>query len=109
MDEPFGALDAQTRELMQDNLLRIWAKNRVTLVFVTHDIEEAVFLSERIIIMSSRPGRVIADIAVDLPYPRAPDVIDSADFVEIKRQCREIIRVESMKAFDEQRAADLQS
>jgi NitT/TauT family transport system ATP-binding protein len=109
MDEPFGALDAQTRELMQDNLLRIWAKNRVTLVFVTHDIEEAVFLSERIIIMSSRPGRVIADIAVDFPYPRAPDVIDSADFVEIKRQCREIIRVESMKAFDEQRAADLQS
>jgi NitT/TauT family transport system ATP-binding protein len=107
MDEPFGALDAQTRELMQDNLLKTWSRNRVTLVFVTHDIEEAVFLSERIIIMSSRPGRVIADIAVDLPYPRTPEMIDSPSFVDIKRRCREVIRVESMKAFDQQRTADL--
>jgi NitT/TauT family transport system ATP-binding protein len=105
MDEPFGALDAQTRELMQENLLQIWEKNRTTLVFVTHDIEEAIFLADRVILMSTRPGRIIADIAVDLARPRAASVVDSADFIRLKKQCRELIRTESIKAFAEQEHA----
>ncbi|HEX9277292.1 MAG TPA: ABC transporter ATP-binding protein [Casimicrobiaceae bacterium] len=105
MDEPFGALDAQTRELMQENLLRIWEENRTTLLFVTHDIEEAVFLADRVILMSARPGRIIADIAVDLRRPRAANVIDSAEFTRLKKQCRELIRTESIKAFEEQEHA----
>jgi NitT/TauT family transport system ATP-binding protein len=102
MDEPFGALDAQTRELMQENLLRIWEQNRTTLIFVTHDIEEAVFLADRIVLMSARPGRIIADIAVNLPRPRAASVMDSDAFVGLKKQCRELIRGESIRAFEEQ-------
>jgi NitT/TauT family transport system ATP-binding protein len=105
MDEPFGALDAQTRELMQESLLRIWEENRTTLLFVTHDIEEAVFLADRVILMSARPGRIIADIAVDLGRPRAANVVDSADFIRLKKQCRELIRTESIKAFEEQEHA----
>jgi NitT/TauT family transport system ATP-binding protein len=105
MDEPFGALDAQTRELMQESLLRIWEENRTTLLFVTHDIEEAVFLADRVILMSARPGRIIADIAVDLGRPRAANVVDSAEFIRLKKQCRELIRTESIKAFEEQEHA----
>lgn len=70
MDEPFGALDAQTRETMQEQLLQIWEKNRKTVAFVTHSIEEAVYLSDRVIVFTARPGRIKADIKVDLPRPR---------------------------------------
>ncbi len=70
MDEPFASLDAQTRELMQAELLRIWNAARKTVVFVTHQIDEAVFLSDRVVVMAARPGRVIADITIDLPRPR---------------------------------------
>ena len=70
MDEPFGALDAQTRTMMQENLLEIWSEFHNTVVFVTHDIDEAVFLSDRIVVMSASPGRIIADIPVTLPRPR---------------------------------------
>jgi len=105
MDEPFGALDAQTRELMQESLLRIWEKNRTTLLFVTHDIEEAIFLADRVILMSARPGRVIADIAVNLIRPRPASVVDSAEFLRLKKTCRELIRTESIKAFEEQEHA----
>jgi NitT/TauT family transport system ATP-binding protein len=70
MDEPFGALDAQTREDMQDELMRIWSAERKTVLFVTHSIEEAIYLSDRIIIMTPRPGRVLADIAVPFERPR---------------------------------------
>jgi NitT/TauT family transport system ATP-binding protein len=105
MDEPFGALDAQTRELMQESLLRIWEHNRTTLLFVTHDIEEAVFLADRVVLMSARPGRIIADIPVRLERPRAASVMDSAEFLGLKRQCRELIRAESIKAFEEQEHA----
>ena len=71
MDEPFGGLDAQTREDMQDELLRIWAAQRKTVLFVTHSIEEAIYLSDRIIIMTPRPGRILADIAVPFDRPRS--------------------------------------
>ena len=71
MDEPFGALDAQTREDMQDELLRIWAKAKKTVVFVTHGIEEAIYLSDRVLIMTPRPGRMLADIPVPFERPRS--------------------------------------
>lgn len=106
MDEPFGALDAQTRELMQESLLRIWDDLKTTLVFVTHDIEEALFLSERVLLMSARPGRFIADINVAIQRPRSPDIVVSAEFIALKKQCRDLIRIESIKAFEQQSAAE---
>lgn len=108
MDEPFGALDAQTRELMQESLLNIWDDLKTTLVFVTHDIEEALFLAERVLLMSARPGRFIADIGVAIPRPRKPDVVVSAEFTALKRRCRDLIRIESIKAFEQQAAAGAQ-
>jgi NitT/TauT family transport system ATP-binding protein len=107
MDEPFGALDAQTRELMQESLLRIWDENRTTLMFVTHDIEEAIFLAERVVLMSARPGKLIADIAVDLGRPRRAAMLDSEQFIGVKKACRELIRTESIKAFEEQSRASV--
>lgn len=80
MDEPFGALDAQTRELMQEELNRIWQAAGITVVFVTHDIYEAVFLGDRVQVMSNRPGQIIEDVRIELPRPRHPQVKDSAQF-----------------------------
>jgi sulfonate transport system ATP-binding protein len=102
MDEPFGALDSQTRTMMQENLLQLWSEFRITVVFVTHDIEEAIFLGDRVVVMSASPGRVIADIPIDLPRPRVQDMLFDAYFTRLKRQCMELIRVESLKAFAQQ-------
>ncbi len=74
MDEPFASLDAQTREVMQAELLRIWNAAKKTVIFVTHQIDEAIFLSDRVVVMSARPGRILADIHIDLPRPRGLDV-----------------------------------
>jgi NitT/TauT family transport system ATP-binding protein len=71
MDEPFGALDAQTREDMQDELLRIWAAARKTVLFVTHSIEEAIYLSDRVVIMTPRPGRILATLDIPFARPRS--------------------------------------
>ena len=73
MDEPFGALDAQTRSIMQDELLKIWSKFNTTVVFVTHDIEEAIFLADRVVVMKTLPGGVKRDVLIELPRPRNPD------------------------------------
>lgn len=102
MDEPFGALDAQTRTMMQENLLEIWGEFKNTVLFVTHDIDEAVFLSDRIVVMSASPGRIIADIRVKLARPRHADLLTSADFMEIKRECLALIRKETLRAFEQQ-------
>lgn len=105
MDEPFGALDAQTRIMMQENLLEIWSEFHNTVVFVTHDIDEAVFLSDRIVVMSASPGRIIADIPVELPRPREQSLLTSTEFMALKRQCLELIRQETLNAFQQQNKA----
>jgi NitT/TauT family transport system ATP-binding protein len=102
MDEPFGALDAQTRVMMQENLLKIWNDFATTVLFVTHDIDEAIFLADRVLIMSASPGRIIADLPVELPRPRLPEVTAEPAFAELKRQCIARIRSESVKAFEQQ-------
>lgn len=102
MDEPFGALDAQTRAMMQENLLQIWGEFGITVIFVTHDIDEAVFLADRVVVMSASPGCLIADIKVDLPRPRQPDIVTSAEYIKTKKECMELIRQESLRAFEQQ-------
>jgi NitT/TauT family transport system ATP-binding protein len=102
MDEPFGALDAQTRVMMQENLLKIWNEFGTTVLFITHDIDEAIFLADRVLIMSASPGRIMADLRVDLVRPRQPEVIGEPAFAELKRQCIAQIRAESVKAFEQQ-------
>jgi ABC-type nitrate/sulfonate/bicarbonate transport system ATPase subunit len=98
LDEPFGALDNQTRALMQELLLGIWERERKTVIFVTHDIEEAVFLASRTVVMSARPGRIKADIAVDLPHPRHYTIKTSPAFSDLKARLTEEIRVEAVLA-----------
>ena len=97
LDEPFGALDNQTRSLMQELLLALWEAERKTILFVTHDIEEAIFMANRVVVMSARPGRIKADIAVDLPHPRHYTVKTSPEFSALKAQLTEEIRVEALK------------
>jgi NitT/TauT family transport system ATP-binding protein len=101
MDEPFGALDAQTRIMMQESLLNIWSEFGITLLFVTHDVDEAIFLADRILVMSASPGSVIADLKVDLERPRKPEMATSDGFVKLKKQCLGYIRAESLKAFEQ--------
>jgi NitT/TauT family transport system ATP-binding protein len=102
MDEPFGALDAQTRLMMQESLLDIWRKFGTTVVFVTHDVDEAVFLADRVLIMSAAPGRIIEDVKIDLPRPRAPEMSNSPEYLKARAFCLDTIRAESRKAFEEQ-------
>ncbi|MDB2407907.1 ABC transporter ATP-binding protein [Jannaschia sp.] len=104
MDEPFGALDAQTRLMMQESLLDIWRKFGTTVVFVTHDVDEAVFLSDRVLIMSAAPGRIIEDVKIDLPRPRSTDMARTPAYVDARQFCLDTIRSESRRAFEEQNA-----
>jgi NitT/TauT family transport system ATP-binding protein len=99
MDEPFGALDAQTRAIMQEGLLKLWDELKITVVFVTHDIDEAVFLADRVVVMSSRPGRIVADVPISLPRPRDADTLLSLDFLELKRKCSVLIREQTLATF----------
>jgi ABC-type nitrate/sulfonate/bicarbonate transport system ATPase subunit len=94
MDEPFGALDHQTRELMQELLLGIWEQERKTVLFVTHDIDEAVFMGNRVVVMSARPGRIKLDRRVDIPHPRHYSVKTTPAFAELKAELTEQVRVE---------------
>jgi len=86
MDEPFGALDALTRVQMQDQLLDTWSREKRTVMFITHDVEEAVYLANRVIVMAARPGRLYRIIPVDLPYPRTEDMRLSPQFAAIRNE-----------------------
>ncbi|HEY5707140.1 MAG TPA: ABC transporter ATP-binding protein [Terrimicrobiaceae bacterium] len=94
MDEPFGSLDAQTRLMMQELLLDVWSEYRMTVLFVTHDIDEAVYLGSRVAVLTRRPGRLKALFDVDLARPRIVDVLVSSEFVKLKRTCLNLLREE---------------
>ncbi len=98
LDEPFGALDNQTRSLMQELLLGIWERERKTVLFVTHDIEEAVFLASRVVVMTARPGRIKTELAVELPRPRDYRMKAGPAFSALRAQLTEEIRAEAVLA-----------
>lgn len=98
MDEPFGALDTQTRVVMQEILTNIWQQFRISVLFITHDIEESIFLSDRIYVMTARPGRIKAEIKVPLPRPRTAEMTDSPEFMNLVQELKGLIREESLAA-----------
>jgi NitT/TauT family transport system ATP-binding protein len=100
MDEPFAALDAQTREIMQSELLRIWRSNKKTVLFVTHQIDEAVFLADRVIVMTSRPGQVKAAVEVDIPRPRDLTIKRTPHFLELVDEIWKMIEEEVKAALE---------
>jgi ABC-type nitrate/sulfonate/bicarbonate transport system ATPase subunit len=99
LDEPFGALDALTRTMMQRWLLDVWQKHKRTVLFITHDVDEAIFLGDRVLVMTARPGRVKLEQVVDLPRPRKADIVTSPEFIALKKTLLEAIEEESMKSF----------
>lgn len=102
MDEPFGALDAMTRRVMQEFLLQIWEAKRKSVVFVTHDVDEAVFLADRVYIMTARPGRIKAVIDVGLARPRAFGMLSIPAFYQMREQALDLIHEEAVKAMEQQ-------
>jgi NitT/TauT family transport system ATP-binding protein len=98
MDEPFGALDSQTRVVMQQILTNIWQRFRLSVLFITHDIEEAIFLSDRVYVMTSRPGRIKAELEIPLPRPRTASMMSSDAFLQTLHKLRNLIREESLAA-----------
>jgi NitT/TauT family transport system ATP-binding protein len=97
MDEPFGALDAQTRGMMQELLLKIWEEHQVTVLFVTHDVDEAIFLADRVVVLGSMPGRVKKEINISLGRPRSFDVVTAPEFANYKKEILTDIREETLK------------
>lgn len=98
MDEPFSALDALTKEIMQELLLDIWDADNRTVVFITHDVSEAIFLADRVIVMTASPGRIKADIEVDIPRPRDLEVTTTDRFTELEREVLDLIHSEAREA-----------
>jgi ABC-type nitrate/sulfonate/bicarbonate transport system ATPase subunit len=98
LDEPFGALDALTRQAMHEWLLGVWEKLGMTIVFVTHDVEEATFLSDRVYVMSARPGQIVAELRINLPRPRTYDLVVSEAFLRLKAHLLETLRGEGRMA-----------
>lgn len=92
MDEPFGALDALTRDQLQIDLLRLWSRRRMTVVFITHSISEAVFLSDRVIVMSPRPGKIEDIISIDLPRPRRLAVRETPEFIRYTHRVTDVFK-----------------
>jgi ABC-type nitrate/sulfonate/bicarbonate transport system ATPase subunit len=107
LDEPFGALDSQTRLRMQQWLLEVWAAERRTVLFITHDVDEAIFLSDRVLVMSRRPGRLRASFEIPLPRPRGFELLTSDGFTDLKREILGLIyteTLEQLKSTDEEAA-----
>jgi ABC-type nitrate/sulfonate/bicarbonate transport system ATPase subunit len=98
LDEPFGALDAQTRALMQELLTQVWEELHQTILFVTHDVEEAIFLSDRVFVMTARPGKIKAEIEIPLERPRSYEMKATEAFFNLKKQALALIREEAIKA-----------
>jgi ABC-type nitrate/sulfonate/bicarbonate transport system ATPase subunit len=98
MDEPFGSLDAQTRTLMQELLLALWERHHQTVLFITHDIEEALLLADRVCVMTARPGRIKKSIPVPMPRPRSIELTTSPEFNLLRREVLDLIREESVRA-----------
>jgi NitT/TauT family transport system ATP-binding protein len=98
LDEPFGALDAQTRLIMQQILTNMWQHLNISVLFVTHDIDEAIFLSDRVYCMTARPGTIKAEIVVPLERPRLPSMMVSPEFLNLRKELMSLIREESLKA-----------
>jgi NitT/TauT family transport system ATP-binding protein len=98
MDEPFGALDVQTRELMQEELNTIWQQTKKTVIFITHDIEEAIYLSDRVIVFTARPGRLKDEIVIDLPRPRNIEIKKSTEYLAFRNRVWDSLRSEVLKA-----------
>lgn len=100
MDEPFGALDAQTREVMGGELLKIWDKEKKTVIFITHDIDEAIYLADRICVMTARPGRVKEIVEVDFGRPRDMEIRNSVRFIEYRKHIWSLLQDEVQKAME---------
>ena len=99
LDEPFRGLDAMTRELMQEYFVRLYEERRLTVLFVSSEIDEAIFLADTLLVMSHRPGRVIKSIPIELPRPRLPAVLTSMEYLHYKGEALELLHAEAMKAF----------
>ncbi len=102
MDEPFAAVDAQMREIMQEELIRIWQTTGKTVLFITHSIDEAIYMSNRVLLMSARPGKIIDEIIIDLPYPRTLEIKNSPRYFEYRSQVWEHLKKEVHKVYDAQ-------
>ena len=98
MDEPFGALDYQTRIFMQELLLKLWVEYKPTVFFITHDVSEAIFISDRVLVMSRRPGRVKLTVNIDAPKPRTADFLSTPEFVEMQRELLHAVQQEVQSA-----------
>jgi NitT/TauT family transport system ATP-binding protein len=101
MDEPFSGLDAMTKELMQENLLDVWGDEDRTVLFITHDVEEAIFLADRVVVMSARPGQVKEVLNVDLERPRKLDMLTTDEFTRVKRRALDLIHAEAERALEQ--------
>jgi NitT/TauT family transport system ATP-binding protein len=98
MDEPFGALDSQTRSLMQELLLKVWEQSHKTVLFITHDIDEAILLGDSVYVMTARPGRIKESLKIDIPRPRSVELTTSAEFIALKRRIMNLIHDEAVRA-----------
>ena len=105
LDEPFGALDALTRTRMQHWLLELWARHRRTVLFITHDIDEAILLGDKVLVMTARPGTVKSETVIDLPRPRDPSIVLSPEFIGLKQRLLAEIEEESLKTFAQEARA----
>jgi ABC-type nitrate/sulfonate/bicarbonate transport system ATPase subunit len=105
LDEPFGALDALTRTRMQHWLLELWARHRRTVLFITHDIDEAILLGDKVLVMTARPGTVKSETVIDLPRPRDPSIVLTPEFIGLKQRLLAEIEEESRKTFAQEGTA----